>query len=84
MSSFDLLRPKILAPNAFYNINPTILQAVTEEQNILSLSRDQRVISGQTAYYYIDEQQSHLFGAKCCLQTQRELFLEIGAAWSVV
>jgi hypothetical protein len=34
MSSFDLLRLKVLAPNTFYNIDPTVTQAVTNGQNV--------------------------------------------------
>jgi hypothetical protein len=34
MSSFDLLHLKVLAPNAFYNINPIVMQAVTDGQNV--------------------------------------------------
>jgi hypothetical protein len=33
---------------------------------------------------FYDQWQSHLFGAKCCLQTQTALFLEISATWTVV
>jgi len=30
MSSFDLLHLKVLAPNTFYNIDPTVIQAYNQ------------------------------------------------------